>query len=224
MPTIYSEGYSAIWEMWGNISKLILEFTAHPNVPTGAEATQKTVSLGDHTLFEFISTKTNWTKRDLRDIGTSDESDCPVYSASAMPVAHVRIANDKLIMCSTGDPLLSFASNGDGSAGRNFVVHDRPFYVSNDRTVVRVLCGDIVPAFLLYKLQSMKEEYGFGFAYKATPTNLRGVSFDIPATPAGRFDPSRQQAIVERYRAIEKLQKDLVGHVETLSSSRIVLD
>ena len=207
-----------------NISKLIVDFTAHPDVPAEPEATQQMVSLGDPALFEFIPTKTTWTKLTLRDLDTNDESDVPVYSASAKPIAHVGVTNDKLIECSTEDPLISFASNGDGSAGRNFVVHERPFYVSNDRTVIRVLCDEIIPAFLLYKLQSMKEEYGFGFAYKATPPNLREVSFDIPTEDAGGFDPGRQKAIVEKYRAIEKLQKDLVSQVEALASSRIVLD
>ena len=76
----------------------------------------------------------------------------------------------------------------------------------------------------MYKLQSMKEEYGFGFAYKATPPNLREVSFDIPTEEAGGFDPGRQKAIVEKYQGIEKLQKDLVSQVGALASSRIVLD
>ena len=54
----------------------------------------------------------------------------PVYRAAANAVAHVSADHDKLIPASRAEPLISFAANGDGSAGTNFVFHNQPFFVT----------------------------------------------------------------------------------------------
>ena len=207
------------------ISSVIAEFSELRNQPQPSlvEGEVRTIYLGDTQLFEFVATKTGWTRSDLLGLNTEQESDAPVYTAAATAVAYVKTGDPRLITCSEIDPLFSFASNGDGSAGRNFVVHDTPFYVSNDRTVIRVLSEDLVLEFLHYKLQSMKEEYGFGFAYKATPSNLKDVSVDVPVLASGRFDRDSQQAIVDSHAAIDNVQKELEAIIRTLSSSRVVV-
>ena len=206
------------------VSELISEFSSGGEAATQSKIAVKSVALDDASLFKFVSIKTAWTKKTLRKLNTENQSDFPVYTAAAAPVAFVTVKSDKMIGCSQSAPLLSFASNGDGSAGRNFVVHDRPFYISNDRTVVKLISKDIVPEFLLYKLQSMKEEFGFCFAYKATPNNLRDVFVDIPVSPSGGFDRERQLATVEKHQKITNLKKELFEHVEALTLSRVVFD
>ncbi|EGE5002902.1 hypothetical protein B0918_004668, partial [Salmonella enterica subsp. enterica serovar Saintpaul] len=82
----------------------------------------KIISLGDNKIFEFVSLKTGWTKEVYTKFDTKDSSvGYPVYTAAESPVAHVEVENDKLILVDESDQIFSFASNGDGSAGRNFV-------------------------------------------------------------------------------------------------------
>jgi type I restriction enzyme M protein len=131
-----------------------------------------TVFLGDDN-FQFLSQKTGWTKAQYRMMDTGNIDDYPVYTATQEPVAYVEKQTEELIHASTETPVISFGSNGDGSAGTNFVYHSKPFYVSNDRTCVKVMNHKINPFYVYYKLYGMKKTYGFDFHYKATPKMLR---------------------------------------------------
>ena len=116
-------------------------------------------------VFCFETKKTGWTKSVYQKIGTGDKSDNPVYTAAREPVAFVSDINNKLIIATPGNPKISFASNGDGSAGTNFVLHKSNFYVSNDRTVLSINNKEISCKFIYYSLHGMKQIYGFNHAF-----------------------------------------------------------
>ena len=184
----------------------------------------RTLNLGDTSLFEFVKLKTGWKKSQYLELDTGNAADIPVYSAAAQPVAHVQQVNDKLIDCSPSTRLLSFGSNGDGSAGRNFVTHDCPFYVSNDRTVLKMLCCDILPEFVRYALQPMKADWGFGFTFKATPNNLKEVAFDVPVAMDGSFDVARQRSVGNEFDRLSALRQEIEDSWQDLVSARVVFD
>ena len=110
------------------------------------------------------------------------EDALPVYTAAPSPFGRVPSTQSGVIHATENEALISFASNGDGSAGTNFVLHDCPFYVTNDRTVIRVLDRNVDPRYLLYAMRNMKALHGFDHTHKAVPKNLEVVSIDIPVT------------------------------------------
>lgn len=182
-----------------------------------------TAFLGDDS-FEFVTQKTGWTKAYYRTIDTTNPSDIPVYTAALEPVAYVSKQSAKPIEASEVNPVLSFGANGDGSAGTNFVYHVRPFYVSNDRTCVRVKNKNIHPRFVYYKLQDIKKIYGFDFHYKATPNNVSLISIEIPKNAKGQFNLKAQQVAIEQFTKHEQMRKTVADHRERISTALVALE
>ena len=125
-----------------------------------------------------------------------------------------------IIDASPEHPVISFAANGDGSAGTNFVFHTTPFYVSNDRTCLRVTDQDIDPRYVFFALHGMKETYGFNHAFKASKNNLEIVTIDIPVTRRG-FDRALQHEMVEKFQKIFETKKQLEAHLQSLTHARL---
>ena len=181
------------------------------------------VSIGDEDVFEVVTPTTGWNREYLADVDTGNEEDVPVYSASADPVAHVLTDNPKLIQCDDESPLLSWASNGDGSAGKNFVLHTRPFYVSGDRMVVRSIADNLNLEYVRHKLDGMKEAYGYGYGFKANRKNVSNVTFEVPVDEAGEFDVRAQHAVVVRHRRIGELRSAVEDAADVLKDARVLL-
>ena len=172
----------------------------------------KAVSLGDSTAFAYITTYTGWTKRALHKLKVDEPDSLPVYSAAADAGTYVAPTHPGRINASPKYPLVSFAANGDGSAGTNFIVHESPFYVSGDRTIVRIIDERIDPRYLVYALRNMKAEHAFDHTNKAVPTNLVDVRVEIPVTEGGKWDVDAQRKIAKRYDAVRALQAGLQQH------------
>lgn len=136
----------------------------------------------------------------------------PAYSAAANAGARVAPTHLGRIDASRESPLVSFAANGDGSAGTNFILHEGPFYVTGDRTIVRILDTRIDPRYLVYALRNMKADYAFDHTNKAVPMNLRDVRVEIPVAEDGRWDTEAERGIAERYAAVRALQASLQRH------------
>lgn len=117
----------------------------------------RAILIGDESAFNFVNTKTCWTKEFYTKADTGNLSDIPVYTATKNPVAHVKISNSALITPSPNNPIISFGANGDGSAGTNFVFHTKPFYVSNDRTCIKVVDKNISSEYVYYILRKYRE-------------------------------------------------------------------
>ncbi|WP_197688522.1 N-6 DNA methylase [Burkholderia pseudomallei] len=170
---------------------------------------------------EYETTKAGWTKTEYRKLETTKKDGCKVYSAARVPVATVDAKHPGKIAASTQAPVISFAANGDGSAGTNFVFHTAPFYVSNDRTCIRITHQNIDPEYVMYALHGMKETYGFSHAFKATKENLGIVTFNVPLTKDGAFDLKRQQKMVKEFKEIFEAKAELESQLETLLKNRL---
>lgn len=150
---------------------------------------KRVVRLTDEKIFNIITQTIGKNKTSLTTIDTCSESDIPVYSAAKYPIAHIKPLRDKpVIECSEQDPVLSFASNGDGSAGTNFVFHTKPFYINADRIAIRSMNPRISLSYISFLLKDMKQRYGFNHAHKANRQNLANVVVEIPVDENGDFD------------------------------------
>ncbi len=179
----------------------------------------ESVGLGDNSAFTYIARYTGWKKRDLHKLHDDGPESLPVYSAAAVAIAYVAPDHSGRVEASADCPLVSFAANGDGSAGTNFVIHESPFYVTGDRTIVRIIDRRIDPRYLVYALRNMKAEHAFDHTNKAVPTNLRDVFVEIPISEDGARDVDAQRRIAKRYEAVSALQ---AGLQERSNSTRVL--
>lgn len=170
---------------------------------------------------QFVSAKTGWTKADFERIDTGSSEDVPVYSAASTAQAFVKPEHRGLVDASPERPIISFAANGDGSAGTNLVLHERPFYVSNDRTCLRVLHPKVDPWYVYFALRGMKVRHGFGHAFKATARNLGCVSFPVPVN-GKQFDRARQQHMVAEFRVAMNAKESLQAELGALLDVHLV--
>lgn len=170
---------------------------------------------------EFISTKTGWTKTEYSHFDTGMDKHFPVYSAAKSPVAFVKETVRGLINADEVNPIISFASNGEGSAGTNFVFHTSPFYVSNDRTCLRITAKDILPEYVFFALHGIKQTYGFGHTFKASMKNLECVTVSIPVKSNGKYDKQQQQKLVKQYNKLYEAKAILESQLESIISCRV---
>ncbi len=181
----------------------------------------KKVGLVDTDLFELFSSGIGQNRKQLNALDTHNSYDIPVYTAGQMPVVYIKaLKNNPPIIASPRIPLLSFATNGDGSAGRNFIVHDRPFYINTDRIAVKSRRKDLDICYILVMLRGMKERYGFNHAYKANMHNLPIVSFNVPIKADNTFDIEQQKIVteisdyLEEFRAAINVQRQRILNAE----------
>jgi len=182
----------------------------------------KEVSLTDPAVFEFLHKETGWHKKDWVNL-VREPGLYPVYSAAKAPVARVDILHAKLISASEDDPVLSFAVDGDGSAGTNFVVHETSFYVSTNRATLRPSDARVNVWFLYFALQTMKSDYGFGYSYKAYPSRLADVLVSIPVDSQGRFDEAAQDLEVRRLRSLTRLRDEVTGLLAQIQNATVTM-
>lgn len=161
----------------------------------------------------------------LHDIDTHNVLDLPVFTARQEPVAFIEeLPKKPPIFADSKNPLLSFATNGDGSAGRNFVFHDKPFYINMDRIAIRIVDKKIDIRYLYFFLHDMKQRYGFNHAYKANRHNLKIVQLMIPADENDEFDLSQQQQISNIYMAVEQTKAEISTLRKSLFNANVVID
>lgn len=188
-----------------------------------SDKTTREVRLMDSEVFQFLKTETGWLKKNWVSLNTDNPDDYPVYSAAKGPVAHVSVETEKLIDASEDDPVLSFAVDGDGSAGTNFVLHRTPFYVSTNRATFRSVRPDVDLEFVYFALQTMKADYGFGFNYKAYAAHLQDVVLNLPETDGDNFDVGAQRSMVHRIAALYEMRAHAVAALAQISEARVSL-
>jgi type I restriction-modification system DNA methylase subunit len=190
-----------------------------------SERRLRQVSLLDEKLFTLISSGIGLNRTKLTATDTHDKHDIPVYTASKAPIAFIKaIENKNPIEASEEQPLLSFATNGDGSAGRNFVIHIRPFYINTDRIAVVMKHERILLPYMHTQLSDMKEKYGFSHSHKANRNGLIEVMLNIPVNETGEFDIVEQSAIAEQFIVLNDIRNELTQKYTELVDCDISVD
>lgn len=183
------------------------------------------IRLVDTDLFDLFSFGIGQNRKKLNALDTHDSNDIPVYTASQTPVVYIKeIKNKPPIVASPEVPLLSFATNGDGSAGRNFIVHERPFYINTDRIVVKPHREDLDVRYVRVMLRGMKERYGFNHAHKANVHNLSVVSFNVPIKADNTFDIEQQQVTIEIANYLDELGTAINAQKKRVLDAQVEID
>ena len=137
--------------------------------------------------------------------------DILVYTANKGPILFISKLPPNPIEASLDKHAISFANDGDGSAGRNFVFQTTPFYINASRTALIVKGLKILPEYLLSQILNIKEKYGFNYGFKANKNNLRVVTIEIPIDDqTGEFDIQTQNHIVHSFFEIQNVRNILI--------------
>ena len=215
--TLRSTSLSTLKEKSKDVCSVIV--SCIPSLSGSVESSIELQLGGD--WLQYITAKTTWTKAQYNSIDTGNDKDIPVFSAAKSPVAYVANKLPSSISASSDNPIISFASNGDGSAGTNFLFHTSPFYVSNDRTCIRIVDDKINPEYVFYSLHGIKQTYGFNHSFKATRNNLDNVTINIPVSKDGKYDVTLQKQLVNRYKKLYTIKKSIEDRLKTIISAKI---
>lgn len=163
----------------------------------------------------------------------NDENGIPVYDASANINTYVdenRFPSQAFEVENNDNPDISFASEGNSSAGTNFIIHQDKYFVNNHRTVMK-FTNKYYGKFIYYNIYKMKGKYGFKRGYTPSQKELKRLEIMIPI-PKDYDEKYKsydiQKAIVEfleysfdnleqiknnidkRYNIVSKLKKSLI--------------
>lgn len=180
-----------------------------------------TVNMVKNELWSFITSSIGKNRTLLASMDTQNDEDIPVYTAGKGPIAYVKPIEGKgPIYAADDSPILSFATNGDGSAARNFVIHDRPFYINTDRIALKINVPDILPEYLQLQLLYVKQKYNFNHSHKANLKNLTAVEVVLPCNDCGFFDVEYQRYAVSVMRTFFMTTvyvKERIGFISSLT-------
>lgn len=210
--------------MLGDISNVLLECQDMiSSLEVVKKKRSKKVNLTDEKYFELLSgEQLGKTKSELIKL---DAGDIPVYTAHKDPILHISPQSKKPISASIEKPIISFANDGDGSAGRNFVFHTEPFYINASRTALRVVDPNILPEYVLSQIYDMKEKYGFNYGFKANRNNLSIVFFDIPVDDkTGNFDTATQVKVINSVFEVNNIKSILTEKCKIINTANVLIE
>lgn len=180
---------------------------------------------------ELIGSRKIGSHDDLEKI--NDKNGIPVYDASNNVLTHIdeeKFPNEVFLVKNNANPDISFASEGNSSAGTNFIIHKDKYYVNNHRTVMK-FSNKYFSKYVYYNIIDMKKRYGFKRGYIPSQTELRKLVIKIPIPKdLNKFYSSYQiqeaivefleysfdnierirQRIDERYSIFKRLKKALI--------------
>ncbi|MEK0452586.1 MAG: hypothetical protein AGIKBDMD_00522 [Synergistaceae bacterium] len=209
----------------GDIANTLLEYQdmfALCSQKKKSELTYVEISLMDERYFKYITAaQLGKTRTELVKLSTGD---IPVFTAAQEPILFIDRQTKPPILASKEHPVLSFANDGDGCAGRNFVYHTGEFYINASRTALRVVDTNLSLKFVLLSILDMKRKYKFSYTFKANKQNLSYVTLKVPVTPGGLFDLETQTAIVEQFELVEQLKADVISKHEQIRGISVDID
>lgn len=214
-----TEFTSYLAELGGKIN----EYSASVSNSSLSERQYKEVNLTDPAYFKVISGGLGFKKNEYSVLNSANSDDIPVYTATLLPVSFFRKDSVKRApyYASEVQPHVSFASDGDGTAGTNIVYHDRPYYINTSRTAFESNDVNIDMRYVYYLLQGIKQKYGFDYKHKATLNNIKKVTVRIPVKSDGSFDLEAQKEITSLYELINEVQTNLREDLTKISDNSI---
>ena len=185
-----------------------------------AEKTKKLYLSDDD--FVIMSEGIGKNRKFFRDFQDNQPDFIPVYTAAQTPVAFIpKIANKETIKASPNNPVLSFATNGDGSAGKNFILHKKPFYINSDRIAILCKREKVSLEYIMCVLRNMKTQYGFNHNFKANKKNIKDVEIPIPIDDSGEFDLEKQLCVARRYLNLNSIREKTIDLLARAVNSHV---
>ena len=169
-------------------------------------------SLTDESNFEFIPFGLGLTRKQYAVLDTKNPQDIPVYTAARKPVAYFNSFKSEPLKCSKEAPLISFASDGDGTAGTNIFYHESPFYINTSRRVFSIKNAEINPLYVYYYIQDMKKQYSLDFRVKANNSYLEQIVICVPVKN-GKIDQDMQLKFIEYYQKMRDFKQNMLNEL-----------
>ena len=209
-----------------NLSQTISEYQEQLDNISSSNNEHKEVNLTDSSYFEIITGGLGMKRGKYAILDSKDKKDIPIFTATLSPVAYLKenSINRKPNTASKKEPHISFASDGDGTAGTNIVYHTSPYYINTSRLAFKIKHNDIDPNYIFYIIQDIKRKYGFDFKHKATLKNVGKICIKIPILPNGDFDINAQNEIAEKSKMIQDLKKELKQQFDNIANATIDID
>ena len=89
---------------------------------------------------------------------------------------------------------------------------------------IKILDQDIIPQYLRYQLELKKHELGFDRSLRASLSNMKLVSVDIPFNKNGEVDIHKQKIIVSKYDVIKMMKEQLYLQLLELENAHMELN
>ena len=170
--------------------------------------TVEAVSVGDEKIFEiFIG------ERVLKKDVFNSTGNIPLYSANVFqPFGQVEKSN---ISDFEHDCILW----GIDSNFEFRIIHKgEPFATTDHCGVIRILNDDIIPEYVVYRLQQIRYDAGFDRSLRASLKNMRRVTIDIPTT-FGKFNREIQETLVKKYTFVNLMRSDIATRLSELQQA-----
>ena len=145
------------------------------------------------------------------------EDGYPLYTAARFPVAHIKETSRKPISASESEKHVSVATDGDGTAGTNIILHEKPYYLNTSRLSIKIKSNEILPEYLYFTLKDIKPKFGFGYSVKCSPENFKKyVKVKVPLDKEDNISIEKQKEVVEILQKREQLLIDIEKYTERL--------
>lgn len=209
-----------------NLSQTINEYQEQLDNISTVTNKYKEVKLTDKKYFEIVSGGLGMKRDQYSVLDTGNENDIPIYTATLNPVAYFkensvkRKPNDATAL----NPHISFASDGDGTAGTNIVFHEMSYFINTSRLSFKVVSNEIDAEYIFFSIQDIKKKYGFDYKHKATLKNIDKIKIKIPVNDKKEFDITIQKEIAQKSKMIRQLKEELKLQFDTITNSRINLE
>ena len=138
------------------------------------------VNIFDYNL-GYIKKISKYLSLNIEQQGMLKDGDIPLFTASISPVANISEDTDKSkLIIKSDNKIISFATNGDGSAGRNFVIHTSDFFLNTDRLAIQAT-DKMNYLYLYFSIMDIRKKHGYNRERKAIDTNLiDDIQIQIP--------------------------------------------
>lgn len=164
------------------------------------------ISLSDKIYFKLFIGKRVLFEEVFKPTGT-----VPLYSANVLrPFGYVKESNVGDL--SNNHILWGIDGNFEFSIKRKGEI----FATTDHCGAIKILDDSIIPEFLLYQLEQKKYEYGFDRTLRASITNMKLVTINIPVNEDGTFNQDVQQRIAQKYTAIKEMREELTQQLQNI--------
>ena len=216
----FDDVYQELEEINDSISSALNNIaTLENNVNDINNVVYKDVDLGDEHLFEFITLNLGYNQKGYKSISVSSDEGYPLFTAARGPVAYLIKTHKNLIEASEDDKHVSVATDGDGTAGTNIILHQSPYFLNTSRIAIKVKTEKILPEYLYYCMKDIKKRFGFGYTIKCSSDNFKKYfKLNIPIDDTGEFCLKTQKIIVDNMKKREALLESLESNILKLKN------
>ncbi|MCD4744165.1 MAG: N-6 DNA methylase [Desulfobacteraceae bacterium] len=205
--TGFSELVSDISETLSDFSNLLKEVSGEKKEVSNF----KEVQLSDSDYFE-LSIGKRIVKKDIVNISGT----IPIYSANVKePIGFHTHSNIK-------DFSNNFVLWGiDGDFEFNAIPKKQPFVSTDHCGTIRILNDDVLPEYLMIKLEKVKHKYGFDRGLRASLKNMLTVLIDLPFIEDDKIDLDKQKEIIAKYEYIAEIKEKVSAYKKQIKELNI---